>query len=354
MAMPTDQELWEIQSKVTEVLLKSGTEPQEWQLRDAAQLLSGTLREIVDDQPFWTEVGRSTPNDESVRLAAVLAVDWPFVFEARGYAEKDSREQAADALGTASEVVISESVEWEHLRTKMSALSDRLAEDAKDGATHDRRWWNRLRDRIGFGLGAVRRVSVKKLFIELGKGAAQNVVAALVSGAVGGPAFAPALFGVLVGRLAIALADELVRGWTEESDFRESARLRAMVRESPLFHVSRLDQVTLVKAADLPEFEVILDRLRRWVARVGLDLVNAWSHVVTHLGRQGADVLAGMFTALQTIRAALAPFLTAKKDQYAALAAEADTTIRRALDALDVRATALTTMLFASGVLEKP
>lgn len=146
-----------------------------------------------------------------------------------------------------------------------------------------------MRDRIGFGLGAVRRVSLKKLFIEVSKGGAQNAIAALVTGVLGGPAFSAAQFlGVLVGRFGIALADELTRRWSEESEARESARLRALFRDSPLLDFAqygpmRADQRLLAKTTDPAVFDESLNRLRRWVARAGLDLVNAWSHVVAHL-----------------------------------------------------------------------
>lgn len=114
--MPTDRELWDLQSKVTAVLLERGAAPAESQLRDAARLLSTTLREIVDDRPFWAEVRKPTRADESVRLAAVLAVDWSLVFEEQGDTTADALAKAADVLGAADDALTSEHADWQLLR----------------------------------------------------------------------------------------------------------------------------------------------------------------------------------------------------------------------------------------------
>jgi hypothetical protein len=198
-------------------------------------------------------------------------------------------------------------------------------------------------------------VSLRKLLIEMGKGAWQSGAAALVTGLLGGPAFAvPQFVGVLAGRLGVALADELVRGWSEERGWRESARLRDLYAESPVLNFGRYGNIVadarlLGSATDDPVFDGVFDRVHRWVARMGLDLANAWSHVITHLGRPGADLLNGMFAALEELRAALAPFVTAAREHYAELSERAG----RAVNTLRTYAASLGTMLVAEGVLDK-
>src|SRR5690349_397019 len=286
-------------------------------LRELARELASTINEVVTDEELWVRLAEDSAIDLSRRqLGQLILLDWEaFLPELDPEHVGELEDEFINAVVGAAE---EGRPAWGELRRQLKMLAARLDRDAIAIPPDEKRWRRTLRDRVGYGVSALRRVRLGSLLsssLRLGGEAGTatglgTLGAAMVMGIPFGPV-APVV-GAVIGGLAIGPGRELRRCFEEETEAR-SGRALEVIFEDPAL----LPETAGARGADLELIQVLagaggveeaatcLAAVRSWAARVGVRLVSAWPFVAGQIGELGVRAIERASICLRSLRRSL-------------------------------------------------
>jgi hypothetical protein len=290
-------ELLAVQQRAAAALLGS---QQPAGLLRAAEALAGALNEIHHDAQFWTRLrDKKTASADRRQLSLLVQVDWSVLLEVTGYQPPPPPSLVTEEFAQAAQAAAtSESVsDWAVLRERIGWLAEALGADAEEPAPPaDRTWWHRFRERIGFGVCVVRRMSMAKVLLETRKQIIEKAASTAIAAALGAltGTVLPTVLADIGGKFAVAALDELQLAWAAEKQKQQTSRVSAIV-DGPMLRPEEAGrmQATLELAAKLPPPQAVdhLSRVDQWVATAGAELAIAWGFLAAHTGSNGANLV---------------------------------------------------------------
>jgi hypothetical protein len=290
-------------------------------LLSSAEQLARALREMAEDDVRWDKFGAAAAqfvNRQHVPL--VISLDWPAILEEVGYRQPPPGSTVSSELaGCASSM--GEPPPWPALRERLMWLSLKLSQDlAVPTGSRGQIWWSRVKERVGFGWDAVRRI---------------NLAAVLGEEAIAGFEMAPwiaafvpvppaAAFG-LAGGIVLALLRKTYSELGLVQVERDVVRLQA-IADSPTLRPAEIgrqlselkkvnDYVDVSDRTGWPlDLTEDLTQIRTWAATVGSDLAVAWGFVAAYGGAAGLGRLNAVANGLSDLRRALARIDDAVRD----------------------------------------
>ena len=343
-------------------------------LLEVARELAATLYDVADDERLWSDLSEASASTvQAQRLAQLVLLDWQALLEQAGHGNDEAlAAELAGVVGTALDSADPDA--WSVVPELLGQLADDLLGDAAaPEPAKNRHWWRALRDKVAYGVSALRRVVEAAVLIPVFKKAAEaggvQLVTALLTGAAVGSIVTPIIIAAAVVALGVAAVTELRRCFAEQRAAQGGDRLELLFENEQLhrgrigFITAQLDAIELSAeelfapyetfgpqdAWELPECRwrcglrpgltmaarwvtEPLAKLRRWGAEVGAELASAWSFVAAHTGAGGIRCVHDATDHLASLRVALAAIAAAFVNGAAKALREAIAASRSAID----------------------
>ena len=291
-----------------------------------------------------------------------MAIDWPHLLRTTGYQPPPPPELVAGELVGAVAGAHRNPSGWDDVRRRLRELGLLLGQPEID----ERPWWRRLRDAVGSGVSAIRRIGIAKLLEESLTAGIGAVVGAGVLTLFGGPALGLATGGAILGSALIAKLyectyNDIRRSLTAGHGADESHHLRQLYLDGNIFRFGRYGEMHsgLAHAATLLHYQedvdfahTLFDEVEDWVAGLGIELANIWNLALAHTGADAIDRTSAMATRLSDLRQQVAIIRNAIDHGTPVSIAHQDAAVQ-ALDRCTQAAIELATLLFDTKALGK-